>query len=34
MTADGGRILLRTATTAGGTGGAIYASGLLGADDE
>ena len=29
MTADGGRILLRTATTAGGTGGAIYASGLL-----
>ncbi len=29
MTADGGSILLRTAATAGGTGGAIYASGTL-----
>ena len=29
MTADGGRILLRSAATAGGTGGAIYASGVL-----
>ncbi len=29
MTADGRRILLRTAATAGGTGGAIYASGTL-----
>lgn len=29
MTADGGKILLRTAATAGGTGGAIYASGTL-----
>jgi len=29
MTADGGQILLRSAATAGGTGGAIYASGVL-----
>ncbi|MDI1252922.1 MBG domain-containing protein [Thermomonas sp.] len=29
MTADGGKILLRTAATAGGTGGAIFASGSL-----
>ena len=29
MTADGGKILLRTAATAGGTGGAIYVSGTL-----
>ncbi len=29
MTADGGKILLRTAATAGGTGGVIYASGIL-----
>jgi filamentous hemagglutinin family protein len=29
MTADGGKILLRTAATAGGTGGEIFASGTL-----
>ncbi len=29
MTADGGKILLRTAATAGGAGGGIYASGIL-----
>ena len=29
MIADGGKILLRTAATAGGTGGAIFAGGLL-----
>lgn len=29
MTADGGKILLRTAATAGGTGGGIFASGSL-----